>query len=365
MQAVSDQFLAALRTSHGLTTEVTAYPPSGDPVVLEIEDGTVTIDRTADQRRRLDLTLSNALVYPDEPSDPVNVYGTELVVKRGVRLAGGARELVQLGVFRIQDAARTIPDGGVTITAWDRSMQVADQRFLAPHRVDAKLATDLIQDFITGVYPSAVFHITTADTTTIPKHVVDRDRWPEVQRVAQVIGCEVFADENGEWVIQDTPDPKTAVPVWMVDVGPGGVLVSATDSVTREGAPSVVVALGEGATAAAPVQSASPHGWNLDATSPTYALGAYGIVPFYYSAPHIRTTAQANRVADAQLADHLGVSRTIDFNAIPNPALDAGDAVQVNREGRSELHIIDTLTIPLSASGDMTGSTRAVNWNVS
>ena len=85
-----------------------------------------------------------------------------------------------------------------------------------------------------------------------------------------------------------------------------------------------------------PVHSQTPHGRDLDPLSPTYLFGAYGGVARFYSSPHIRTQAQADRVADAQLADHLGATRTINFNTVPNPALDAGDCVTVDAARRDE-----------------------------
>ncbi len=364
MQALSDTFFEAIRGPHMLATLAIITPPTGDPVVVDVNDGAVTIDRTADQRRRLDLTLADPALYPESPLDVVNVYGSEVTVWRGVSYATGATELASLGVFRIQDVSRSVPDQTVSLTGWDRSMQCVDFRFRVPRKFGSLLATDLIQGLITEVYPDAAFTITTADATTIPKHHVDRDRWAEIQRVAQVIGCEVFADENGDWVIQDIPDPTTATPVWQVDAGPGGVMVGTQDTVTRDGVPSVVIAIGETVSGNnSPIVSAGPHGYDNDPLSPTYYLGAYGIVPRFYSSPHIRTQAQANRVADSQLADHKGVTRTISFDAIVNPALDAGDAVTIiHPDGLTELHLVDALTIPLAPSGVMTGETRAVDW---
>lgn len=374
MLTASADFLAAIRAPHILAVEAIAYPPGGQPVALPIEDGAVTIDRTAEHRRHLDLTvapkfpsdhpLAGLDVYPNETTDPVNVYGTEIVVKRGVRFASNAVEMPQLGIFRIEDASRDTPGGGVTITGWDRSRQVLDARFLKPRKFASQLAVTLIQLLITEVFPTATFEVLTSDATTIPKHVVDRDRWAEVLRVAQVIGCEVFATEQGTWRIQDVPNPATATPVWTVDAGVEGVLVSVGDTVTREGAPNIVVAIGESVSGnTAPVVSASPHGYDTNPLSPTYYLGGYGQVPRFYSSPHIRTQAQADKVADSQLADHLGVSRTINFNAVPNPALDAGDAINITRPGETaELHLIDALTIPLSPGGVMSGESRALDW---
>jgi hypothetical protein len=360
----SPAFLDAIRQPHNYASQATIIPTSGDPFDVDIDDGSVIVDRTADHRRQLSLTLSNALLYPQTPVDPVAPYGAEVVVKLGIRQANGSQVLVQLGVFRIEDASRDTPGGGVTITGWDRSRQLLDERFLAPRKFAATQAVTLIQQLITEVYPDAVFIVTTADTTMIPKHVVDRDRWAEVQRLAQVIGCEVYPDEQGRWVIQDVPNPATAQVVWTVDAGENGVLIQLTDTVSREGAPNIVVVNGEPKDGSTPVKSALPHGYDTDITSPTYYLGAYGEVPRFYTSPHITTQAQANRVADALLSDHIGLARTISFGIVPNPALEAGDLITVRRpDGTAEQHIIDMLEVPLSPSGVMTGETRLVDWN--
>jgi hypothetical protein len=236
---------------------------------------------------------------------------------------------------------------------------------LAPRKFAAQLAVALITLLITEVYPDAVINDASGDATLIPKHVVDRDRWAEITRLAQVIGCEVFPDAYGEWTIQPVPDPTTATAIWTIDAGPQGVLVSVGDTVTREGAPNIVIAIGESVSGNnASVTSQFPHGYDVNPNSPTYYLGAYGTVPRFYYSPYLRTQAQANRVADSQLADHLGVSRTIDFGAVPNPALEAGDAITVTRPGgTTELHLVDSIVLPLSPSGVMTGSTRALAWD--
>ncbi len=52
VQALSDTFFEAIRGPHMLATLAIVTPPTGDPVVVDVNDGAVTIDRTADQRRR-------------------------------------------------------------------------------------------------------------------------------------------------------------------------------------------------------------------------------------------------------------------------------------------------------------------------
>lgn len=369
MQTVSDELLAAIRSSQVLAVEATASSPTGEVVDLPVKGGAVTIDRAADHRRRLDLTLAAKYpaghtregqdVYPATPASPVNVFGSEVMVWRGVRHTSA--EVVLLGVFRVETITADTPGGSVIVEAWDRSRQVADRRFLKPRKFLSQPALDLIRLLVSEVYPSVVFDVQTADTTTLPKHVIERDRWAEVQRVAKVIGCEAYFNADGSFRIQDVPDLATSLPVWDVDEGETGVLVSGTGSVSREGAPNIVAALGE-----------SPNGNNdpvygiardTNPASPTYYLGAYGQVPRFYSSPMIRTQAQADKVAASMLADHIGVSRSVSFNAVPNPALEAGDVVRIRFPGKPpESHILDQVTIPLSTTEPMTGETRAADW---
>ena len=91
-------------------------------------------------------------------SDPLNVYGAE-IVEHGIRFANEAMEHVQLGVFRVEDAERVLPGGGVQITGWDRSRQLLDAAVLLAtqvHRADR--GTALIQLLITEVVPVGVVH---------------------------------------------------------------------------------------------------------------------------------------------------------------------------------------------------------------
>lgn len=358
---VSPEFLAALRTPQNLARRATAYPPGGAAVDFEFVSGTVTDDRYAAIRRRLDLTVIDPAMLPSSSTSPINVYGTEIQVWRGLAFANQQQELCSKGIFRIEDIDTTIPGGAIGITGWDRSIQVQDERFLKPRKLAGMTAIALIELLITEVYPSAAFDVRTSDATTIPKHVVDRDRLGEVQRVAQVIGCEVFPDATGRWVIQDVPDPAAAAFVWTVDAGPDGVMVGASPKTSRTGAPNTVVASGDGTGGnQAPVYGIAQDN---DPLSPTWVGGSYGVVPRFFSSPHLRTQAQADRVAAAQLADHVGVSRTVDLDQVPNPALEAGDAIQIiYPDGSKEQHLIDSMTTPLTASGGQSLSTRAVDW---
>ena len=219
MLAVTDQFLAALRYGHAVTTIATLYPPTGSPVVLPVEDG-ADHDRPhrrppprARPHRRASLRRRHRGLPDPARRDPLNVYGGEIVVQHGIRYANEAMELVQLGVFRVESTRAASCRAAASRSPGGTGRASSSTRGSSCHASSPRRhATTLIQLLISEVYPSASFTITTGDTHDIPKHVVDRDRWPEIQRVAQVIGCEVFADADGDWVIQDVPDLATALP---------------------------------------------------------------------------------------------------------------------------------------------------------
>jgi hypothetical protein len=358
MRSVTDVFLQALRTSHQLALRVTAYPPSGDPFDVPINDGSVTLDRTADHRGRVDLVISDPSYYPDVETDPVNIYGTELNVQRGIDYGNGSVELVSLGWYRVQSIERDQPStSGLAVSGWDRSQQVEDERSTQPRTIGPATYVAMIQDLVNDIFPSAVFHVT-ADSTTGTKQVLDRERWQSIQQFAAAIGYEVFVNADGEWVIQPVPDPTTATPVWTVDAGLTGVLVSVNDTIARDNVPNGVVAVGEAADGGTPAHALVTDD---DASSPTLWGGAYGHVPAFYSSPFIHNNTQATKAATALLNDHKGAGRSVSFAAAPNPALEPDDCITLTYpDGRQVQHIIDTITIPLGVSGQITADTRSL-----
>lgn len=360
-------FLEAIRYSHRLAIRAVVYPTNGDAAFeLPLEDGSVTQDRTADVRRRCDLQISDATLYPDSPTDPVNVFGAEVTVERGITLAGGARMMAMLGRFRLEDAGRSIPAGSLQITGWDASRQVIDERLLKPRRMAQATGVAVIELLISEVHSGVTFDLSglTDTATIIPKHMVDRDRWAEVKRIGQLLAAEVYPTEANVWRIADVPDAQNDPAVWDIDAGATGVLVSVDHSVTREGACNIVVVTGEDSGGDA--DAAYGIARDTNALSPTYVNGSFGQVARFFSSPHVKTDAQAARVAAAQLRDHLGLARQVSFTAVPNPALEVGDSIRlVLPDGSSEKHVVDTLQIGLGPSGTMTGSTRAVEWDAS
>lgn len=365
MYPVSAEFLQTLRVSHNVEIRVDAYkvnlsamPVATDTPVLAdvpISGGTVTIDPASQVRRTLDLTIADPSLAPGtDPNAPLSPFGAELHVQRGIRYPNGTIEWATLGWFRVE-SADVSPTNGLQITGADRSAFIQDNRFQgAVSSTPSNTIPFQIKLLIASVFPTLTCTDLTGSTARTSAVVWDQDHWQAILDCGTSIGADVFFTADGLPIIK--PVPTISDPVrWLVDAGETGVLVDTDISATRDGAYSIVVASGEPSDGP-PVIG---YAYDTDPTSPTYSSGPFGAKPTFYSSPLLTTNAQASAAAQSILSKVRGLSRQLTLSVIPNPALDAGDVIQVRfPDGTVETHIVDAITIPLDAGTAMTIDTR-------
>lgn len=168
----------------------------------------------------------------------------------------------------------------------------------------------------------------------------------------------MYFDYDGVFTMEPVPIySKLSAPTWMIQHGSEGVLVSLAKKLSRESVFNAVVATGEQLTNVAPVQGIA---YDLNPASPTRWNGPFKQVPRFYNSSFLLTQDQCVQAARAMLSRTTGLPYTINFNIVPNPALEPLDLVGVSYSDSSglERHVIDTLTIPLVARRPMTGTTR-------
>jgi hypothetical protein len=341
------------------------------------------------------VTIGDPNFYPTFAGSPLAPYGAELNIKWGVAFPDGTTESVSLGWFRIQDVEQeTAPgqsNGGLPVVQFfDRSQAVDDASFLDP--IDRggwgvkSLLTHLIQD----VVPYAGVSITPGLVDgTVPGGVTfDNARWDAVATCAGYLLADAYFDVNGNLAVVPVPTLTQSTPasaaVWTMDAStpaavaagasPTGVLVSAKRTVSRAGVYNGVSAYGATTGSAAP-----PTGYAVDTDprSPTYfgptpnygnpsPSSNFGAQLYRYQNNLLTTNAQCAAAAQTQLANFLGLARSLSFTTCPNPALEAGDIVKViYPDGRTELHLLDSFTIPLGPSSQFSGSTRTLTYQLS
>ena len=319
-------------------------------------DGNVTLDQTAATRGRVELTIVDPELVPDSHTDALMPYGNELQVYRGT-----PGLLTSLGIFRIDEANVTdAPDAlTIAVTGMDRSVRLIDAKFEEPYIISAGTnVVTAIETMVEAADPTIVVNLEPT-SAVMPLITYDEggDRWKALQDMATSIGRSLYFDGDGELTGQ--PVSSGANPVAAISEGAGGTLLSAGRRLARQGAHNRYIVTGENAAeGSAPSRGVATDNNPL---SPTYYFGPFGKVPAFVTSQLVTTDQQAQDMAQGLLSRELGVTDQINFGALVNPALKPDDVVTVTRErlGVNEDHIIDSLVIPLAATGAMTGQTRA------
>jgi hypothetical protein len=267
-----------------------------------------------------------------------------------------------LGRFGLDTTSRSRPLSGsaeVTVELVDRSARVAEDRFEAPAQtvVGATVVAEirrLIQDSLgTGIPVNDL----TGSTQIAARLDIARDRWADgIEKLADAIGAEVFFDVLGNGVIRSQPT-LTDVPVWTVTSGAeDSILLTTKETLTRQSVYNKVVASGQRTDGTPPVYAAVVDD---DPTSPTRYGGPFGRKPRFYSSPLLTTVGQCTTAAEALLERVRGLGVQVEISTLVNPALDAGDVIQVIQNGVATTHIVDKLSVPLTPDGPQPLSTRS------
>lgn len=358
MQSRTAKFDVAIAQSHTIAVTVDVLYNRA-PVVLglKVASGSVTLDRTAGQRGHCSVSLAEPTLIPTPTGGVLSPYGYELQIKRGIAYYDGTTELMGLGVYPIQQSGVDGVSLVTDITGVDRSQLVADARLEDDYTITAGVAYgSAIQTLVSaGVSGLTYSFVGTPYVTPALTFTAQADRWECARGMATAIGCELFFDGNGVLVLRNEPT-FGGVPVWRFVEG--GLLVSGDLTLDRADAYNRVIATGENTSV-----GSIPRGvWtDTDTGSATNYNGGFGRKPRFYSSSYITSDQQALTAATAIGTAQKGVARSLSFAAIPNPALEPGDAITVTRTalGLNELQLIDALTFDLSATGAMTGSSRA------
>jgi hypothetical protein len=339
--------------------EVKVAPPDDQDNALPVASGRVDYEGAdATTRARCSLTVDDPEYVPSDPEDILAPFGQELQVWRGAR----GEELHSLGVFLIQDVdSDDDGDGGVSITlnGLDRSQRVIDAKFESAGSIGS--GTNYVTE-MASVLQEGFPQVTMADWPStgdlLPRIIYQEgeDRWVFLQNLAAALGYEIFFDRDGDCRLEAIPDPLAIGDHVHLHEGRDGILLRVNKAWSREDAVNKVLVTGENASES----PASGVAVDQDLSSPTRWDGPFGRVPHFESFEYLTSDDQCETAAQGILNQKRGIGQRIGFGAIVDPTVDVGDAVHVHRErlGLDEVHILDTLGVPLSATEEMSGTTR-------
>ncbi|MGI5404129.1 DUF5047 domain-containing protein [Streptomyces sp. CA-135486] len=360
MQTVTPLFLETLTTSHAMVANVEAFYAGSSTVLdLPFTDGSVTVDRKSKTRRSLSLTVADPSYLPWAELDPLAVYGQQLVVSRGIRYPNGTTEVVPLGTFRIDEPQGDVRMGPVTLTGKSMECALIDDKFEVPTSTRGlSNCVDAMTFLIQQTLPTAAIVNLTAGARNPSCAIVTwdagADRWDAVTQIATSMQAEIYVDALNRFVIVDIPNVLSSPAAWDVAEGEGGALISSGRQMSRTAVYNAVVASGENTAGTTPPVSAVAR--DTDPSSPTRWGGPFGKVTKRISSGLWTTVSACTAAANSALFDAIAPNVQTSVDSLPNPALEAGDVIRVTHVGRKELYLLQSLTIPLTATGDFSMS---------
>lgn len=383
MLPVSDKFLRAIRASGKRKTVINVTESFGTSYIfrdIAILDGSIQVDRNSTIRRSGSIKVGEKSltdVFFQNHSGP---FGMEIEVHSGVVYPDGTEELVQLGVFTIDEFSWQEGDGGwPIISIYDRAKWI--ERNDLPYARDfsgmyaQSVITTIVQESVPGA--SLDFEDGLPNPRLPGGSVFDGSSWGVIEACLELLAAEGYFNTEGVFVVIETKD-ATAIASqasYEFNVGEGfselqavgdgttqivrrpeGNLISATRSVGRAETYNAVSVYG-----AAPSGTlGQPYAvaFDNDPNSPTYYYGTFGKATKRIDNSLLTTTLQCSQAAISDLKNSLGLSRSISFTAVGNPALEEGDYVLFTfSDGAQEVHLLDTFEFPLG-DGDFQGDTR-------
>jgi hypothetical protein len=362
MWEVSDRFLEALRVSHEVSSRIDVFF-DGALVYedLPVEEGSVSVDEGSQVRRNASLTVADPNLNPSSIIDMLAPFGTEFMVRRGIRFPEGDEETIPLGVFRIDEAAQSTWTDGVSISGSDRSGGLVDARFVAGwNTVGGVEIRAEIEAIVRDVYPNIEFYDETDDDTLTQPAVWERDRMEAIETLAKALGAEFIFDPLGRAVLRPVTTSLNDTPNWTVDCGERGVMIDVSTGISRSEVFNAVAAFGEPQDGTPPVQ-----GFAFVTSGPLAWGGTFGKKPRFFSSQFVSTSEQAQKAAKSILVRSTGFNRQVNPTSIVNPALDAGDTLQIILPDSKEYwHAVRSFTIPLRASENLPIVTRELDENI-
>jgi hypothetical protein len=343
MLPVSATALIALRTSWVMTTRVESW--QGGILLTEdvpVAGGTQETDRTLQVPDRVSLTvprLDRGVSWDPthDPGHPLAPWGQRLRISLGVELAHGQVEWIPRGWFLIQEAT---PSGDtITVTAANLLALIDEARLTAPMQPTGTFVSALRR----LVEPALTVDVLAAPPDrAIPASLSwDEDRLAAVMELLDAWPAAATVDASGALVVT-TPTTTPGAAVLDLSSAAGGILVAAAGGASRDGAATAVVARGTD-TNGVSVQATAydTSGGPLDIAGPFNPLP----VTYLFDSPLLTDLNQCTAAAETILARRRDqASRLVTVEAVPHPALLAGDPVTLD----DGLGVIESLVMPLT-----------------
>jgi hypothetical protein len=355
---------------------------------LDVDGGSIDLDRGAATRRSMTLTLPGLTAIHPTAAWVATLHSTGAItlaerdsilggasaapallaalVAPGTELraywtweAAGASGEVAAGRYRI--ASRNVSDdaSGVTVDvqAFDISRTISRRPW--PGRYTLKKGTN----FVSGTTAVArnrwpgVTVISTPTTHTTARVVLGgraglSDPWTDIVAMMEAIGYEAYFDANGCLNLVPVSDPTTLAATARLVDGVGGTVVSLTEGLSDDRLVNGIILEN---TNASTKKSIRVKVWDDSVLSPT-RRALVGEMPLVIKTRKNDSVAAARAAARAHLRRKAGFTSAVEVQTWPRPDVEAGDVVVIESSaaGVSGTFMVERVSLPLSVTDLMT-----------
>jgi hypothetical protein len=368
MYSSSSALKTAILTDHIVISKAEVWASDQKLQEINISEGTVQVDARSAVRRTCEITLvtdrETTNLVPDNDFDLLTPFGNELRLYRGVQYSDGTEEYVPLGVFVIIEVAISDTNDGVKIQlkGEDRSIRISRAKFTSPYQMTAGTLESSLTALLRNRYPDVetAFPTTNVSITNIVLGTEqDNDPWKDAVEIAELVGFDLYFDQNGVARMNQFPTLDGSVVVATFVEGSGTTVTSLNRTISTKSTYNGVIYTIEGTEVTTPIRV---EVWDEDPASPTYRSGVFGEVPVFIETSLVATQAEAVSAATSLLNIYVGSQEVINWESLVDPTLDAQDVVYVKSNGSKvdRLVIIDSIDIPLTPQGSMSANARTV-----
>lgn len=312
--------------------------------------GAVSIDYTRDERRSLDLELSNFDKKLAHKPDGF-WYDKFIRVYRGIQFydkSGLRTHEVALGKFLMDQITYTRMPSTVKVTARDQTKKCLLSKFT---QSVVFVAGTKITDIVSALAANAGCTdqiIPNSDEVLGTDTSFDRgvSRWEAMKQVADSFAYELFFDANGYLVMRKYLDPTTSPISYEFTTGLTGTLIDWTEVADDTQLFNHVSVGGKDPNDIPIIADA----YNTDPNSPTN-IDTIGDRVYTFDSDMITTLAQAQELADSLLAVNGLEEFTINLSSLVAPWLEVGEIIKCTRPdldpSEPDRFLLTQLGIPL------------------
>jgi hypothetical protein len=330
----------------------------GDDSLVYLSGSSLQATLRSQVSRNLTLNVPWHL-YPVATTDLLNPYGREIRAWRGVRVRG-SRTPYMWQIFRgkIQRVTRSKQNGFCTVTCADRAQDVLDHGFVRPQNsVPGNLLNVEFQRLVRGAVPDAEFGESDNFNEQTQALAWEFQRASAIEEMFSSAGALWYVLADGRFVTRRYPWAVPGAPIITLTDGPGGVILAADETRSREDIYNVITATGERLNGDKPVNAIAQDN---TPGSVTDINGEFGVRSMLMRRVSPSTEGGAQGAAEAMLRTTITPTETVDWAQPPDAAVQLGDVVSLDINGRRNIiQVISSFSMPLDIGPPMTVQGRS------